>query len=74
MFLRFPLDMSFAPIVVIPPCPTNVWKNRAIADMTVTGNGPSIIAANGVPTGCEHEPVTGTGYVPNGYYEDCCAH
>jgi hypothetical protein len=47
--------------VVIPPCPINVWKKRAIADITTVGNGPMIIAAMGVPTGCEHEPVTGTG-------------
>jgi hypothetical protein len=38
-----------------------VWKNKAIADMTIVGPGPIIIAAIGVPTGCEHDPVTGTG-------------
>jgi hypothetical protein len=56
-----PIENVFAPIVVIPPCPMNVWKNRAIADMTTVEKGPIIIAAKGVPTGCEHEPVTGTG-------------
>ena len=56
-----PMEIVFAPIVVIPPCPMNVWKNNAIADITTVGKGPIIIAARGVPTGCEHEPVTGTG-------------
>ncbi len=56
-----PIEIVFAPIVVIPPCPMNVWKNRAIADITTVGKGPMIIAAIGVPTGCEHDPVTGTG-------------
>jgi hypothetical protein len=39
----------------------NVWKNRAITDITIVAPGPMIIAAMGVPTGCEHDPVTGTG-------------
>ncbi len=56
-----PIENVFAPIVVIPPCPMNVWKNNAIADITTVGKGPMIIAAIGVPIGCEHEPVTGTG-------------
>src|SRR3989337_3890882 len=37
------------------------WKNRAIALITTVANGPIIIAERGVPTGCEDEPVTGTG-------------
>jgi hypothetical protein len=37
------------------------WKKRAIALITTVANGPIIIAARGVPTGCEDEPVTGTG-------------
>ena len=56
-----PIDSYvFVLIVVIPPCPTNVWKNNAIADITTVGK-LMIIAAIGVPIGCEHEPVTGTG-------------
>ena len=56
-----PMENSFAPSAVIPPCPMNVWKNSAIADTTMVAPGPMIIAAIGVPTGCEHDPVTGTG-------------
>lgn len=56
-----PMDKVFAPMVVMPPCPRNVWKNSAIAEITTVGNGPIIIAAIAVPAGCEHDPVTGTG-------------
>src|SRR5271157_4239648 len=56
-----PIEKSFAPIVVNPPCPTNVWKKRDTAEITATGNGPTRMAAIGVPQGWELDPVTGTG-------------
>jgi len=39
----------------------NAWKKRAIALITTAANGPMTIAARGVPTGWDEEPVTGTG-------------
>ena len=51
-----------APMVVMPPCPRKMaWKKRTIDEITAVAKGPTIMAASGVPQGCEQEPVTGTG-------------
>jgi len=56
-----PIEIVFAPMVVIPPCARNAWKKSEIIVNITVANGPTMIEDIGVPIGWEQEPVTGTG-------------
>ena len=54
-----PMDNTFAPRVVIPPCANiTAWNTNTITDKTPTTAGPKNTAPNPLPHGCEQLPVT----------------
>src|SRR5664280_1119321 len=54
-----PIEKSFAPNVVIPPCArSKAWNTSTMAANTLTAAGPNNTAPKPVPVGWELLPVT----------------